>query len=155
MARPIRVLPLNPVQLRELQIMIKRPKAPQREVRRARIILARAEGRSQQQTADLVGVNRPVVAKWESRFLKSGIPGLAEAPRSGRKPTIAAQTRAEIITQATAPPPGRTQWSSRTMAKAKGVSPNTVQRLWRANDIKPHVTRTFKISNDQNFAAKF
>ena len=41
------------------------------------------------------------------------------------------------------------------MAKAKGVSHNTVQRLWRANDIKPHITRTFKISNDKNFEAKF
>ncbi len=151
MARPIRVLPLDSVQLRELQTMIKRPKASQREVRRARIILARAEGHSQQQTADLVGVNRPVVAKWENRFLQSGLDGLTEARRSGRKPAIAAQTRAEIITQATTPPPGRTQWSSRTMAKAKGVSHHTVQRLWRANDIKPHVTRTFKISNDKNF----
>lgn len=155
MARPIRVLSLDPVQLRELQAMIKRPKASQREVRRARIILYRAEGHSQQQTADLVGVNRPVVVKWESRFMKSGLPGLAEARRSGRKPSIAVQTRSEIITQATSPPPGRTQWSSRTMAKAKGVSHNTVQRLWRANDIKPHVTRTFKISNDKNFDAKF
>jgi transposase len=155
MARPIRILTIDPVQLRELQTLIKSSKAPQREVRRARIILARAEGHSQQQTAALVGVNRPVVAKWEARFMKSGVPGLTEARRSGRKPTIAAQIRAEIITQATTPPPGRTQWSSRTMAKAKGVSPNTVQRLWRANDIKPHITRTFKISNDKDFEVKF
>ena len=155
MARPIRVLSLDPIQHRELQTMIKRPKASQREVRRARIILARAEGLSQQQTAGRVGVNRPVVAKWEARFLENGIPGLAEARRSGRKPAIAAATRAAIITQATTPPPGRTQWSSRTMARAKGVSHNTVQRLWRANDIKPHITRTFKISNDRNFEAKF
>jgi transcriptional regulator with XRE-family HTH domain len=153
MARPIRSLSLDPAQLRELQTMIKRPKASQREVRRARIILARAEGLSQQQTADLVGVNRPVVAKWESRFVKYGLSGLAEARRSDRKPEISAQTRAEIITQATSPPPGRTQWSSRSMAKAKGVSPNTVQRLWRANDIKPHITKTFKISNDKDFEA--
>jgi transposase len=110
---------------------------------------------SQQQAAESIGVNRPVVAKWEARFMKDGIPGLAEAPRSGRKPAIAARIRSEIITEATSPPPGRTQWSSRTMAKAKGVSPNTVQRLWRANDIKPHITRTFKISNDKNFEVKF
>lgn len=135
--------------------MVKKPKASQREVRRARIILARSEGNSQQETAVLVGVNRPVVAKWESRFMKCGLPGLTEAHRSGRKPAIAAQTRAEIITQATSPPPGRTQWSSRTMAKAKGVSHHTVQRLWRANDIKPHITRTFKISNDKDFEEKF
>ena len=107
MARPIRVLSLDPAQQRELEIMIKRPKAAQREVRRARIILARAGGLSQQQAADLVGVNRPVIAKWESRFMQDGIAGLAEARRSGRKPTIAAQIRSEIITEATSPPPGR------------------------------------------------
>jgi len=135
--------------------MVKKPKALQREVRRARIILARAAGHSQQQTAELVGVNRPVVVKWESRFSRHGLAGLAEAHRSGRKPAIPAHIRSEIITQATTPPAGRTQWSSRTMAKAKGVSANTVQRLWRANDIKPHITRTFKISNDKNFEAKF
>ena len=155
MPRPIRILSLDPDQLGELESMIRRPKASQREVRRARIIRARAGGLSQQQTADLVGVNRTVVAKWEARFIKDGIPGLAEGRRSGRKPSIAPQVRSEIITEATSPPPGRTQWSSRTMAKAKGVSANTVQRLWRANEIKPHITRTFKISNDKDFEAKF
>jgi transposase len=155
MARPIRILSLDSTQHRDLKTMINRPKASQREVRRARIILARAEGCSQQQTAELVGVNRPVVAKWDRRFREQGLAGLAEARRSGRKPAIAAQIRSAIITEATTPPPGRTQWSSRSMAKAKGVSPNTVQRLWRANDIKPHITRTFKLSNDKNFEAKF
>ncbi len=142
MARLIRVLSLDPDQLRELEIMIRIPKASQREVRRARIILARAKGLSQQQSAELVGVNRPVVAKWETR-------------RPGRKPAIPAEVRSEIITEATSPPPGRTQWSSRTMAKAKGVSLNTVQRLWRANDIKSQITQTFKIFNDKDFEAKF
>ena len=88
--------------------------------------------------------------------MKDGIPGLTEARRPGRKPAIAALTRSEIITGATSPPPGRTRWSSRTMAKAKGVSHHTVQRLWHVNDIKPpHITRTFKISNDKDFEAKF
>lgn len=155
MSRPISILPLDPEVQQELEAIIKRPRASQREVRRARIIIARANGLSQQQTADLVGVNRPVVAKWEKRFRQNSIAGLVEARRSGRKPAIDARTRSEIITEATSPPPGRTQWSSRTMAKAKGVSPNTVQRLWRANGIKPHITRTFKISNDKNFEAKF
>ena len=87
--------------------------------------------------------------------MKDGIPGLAEAHRPGRKPVIPAQIRSEIITEATTPPPGHTQWSSRTMAKAKGVSADTVQRLWRANEIKPHIKRTCKISNDKDFEAKF
>jgi transposase len=95
------------------------------------------------------------VSKWENRYNEAGLAGLEEARRSGRKPVISEQIRSEIITSATTPPPGRTHWSSRSMAKAKGVSPKTVRRLWRANDIKPHVTRTFKVSNDKNFEAKF
>jgi transposase len=155
MARPIRILSLDNEQTQELETIVRSPKSPQRQVRRARIILARAGGMSQQQAADLIGINRPVVAKWEGRFIKDGIPGLAEARRSGRKPAIPARVRSQIITEATSPPAGRTQWSSRTMAKAKGVSPDTVQRLWRANGIKPHIKRTFKISNDKDFEAKF
>lgn len=155
MARPIRTLSLDSTQKMELEAVVQRPKAPQREVRRASIILARASGLSQQQTADLVRVNRPVVVHWEKRFLENGIAGLTEMQRSGRKPSIDAETRSEIITEATTPPPGRTQWSTRTMAKAKGVSANTVQRLWRANGIKPHIKRTFKLSNDKDFEAKF
>jgi transposase len=155
MARPIRILQLDSTQRGELETLIQRPKTPQREARRARMILARADGLSQGQTAHLIKVNRPVVAKWQKRFAEGGIAALAEAHRSGRKPAIPASIRAAIITEATVPPAGRTQWSSRTMAKVKGVSHNTVQRLWRANGIKPHVTRTFKISRDKNFEAKF
>jgi transposase len=155
MARPIRILAVESKQRSELQRMIHRPKATQRDVRRASIILARADGLSQEQTAELVGVNRPVVVKWEKRFRDSGIAGLAEARRPGRNPSIDTKIREQIISEVTRPPAGHTQWSSRLMAKAKGVSANTVQRLWRANDLKPHVQRTFKVSRDQNFEAKF
>lgn len=143
MARPVRALTISASQQHELQSMGRRPQAPQREVRRAKIILARAEGHSQQQTADLVGINRPVVAKGEKRFMQHSIAGLAGAKRSGRKPAIAAQTRAAIITETTTLPPGRARWSSRGMAKAKGVSTHGVQCLWRANDIKLHAKRYF------------
>lgn len=155
MARPISVLPLDPEQRKELQRMIARPTAAQRQVRRARIILLRAQGRSQQQTGEIVGVNRPVVVKWEKRFREVGVAGLNEAKRSGRTPSIDGRVRREILTEVTQPPPGRRRWSTRTMAKAKGVSADTVGRLWRANDLKPHITRTFKLSRDKHFEAKF
>jgi transposase len=142
MGRPVRAISLDSNQKKELEAVVQRPKASQREVRRARIILARADGLSHQQTADLVKVNRQVVVHWEKRFLKNGIAGLSETQRPGRKPSIDPKIRSEIITEATIPPRGRTQWPSRTMAQAKGVSANTVQRLWRANGIKPHIKRT-------------
>jgi transcriptional regulator with XRE-family HTH domain len=155
MARPISILPIDPELLQELQRMIDRPKATRREIRRASIVLKRAEGLSQQQTAEFVGVNRPVVVKWEKRFRQGGIAGLAEARRPGRNPSVDVKIRNQIITEVTQPPAGRSRWSSRSMAKAKGVSANTVQRLWRANDLKPHIVRTFKLSRDKRFEAKF
>jgi len=155
MARPIRILPASNEQKHELRGMINRPTTPQREARRARIILHRITGLNQEQTARAEGVNRPVVVQWERRFRERGIEGLREARRSGRKPTISNRIKEAIITEATRPPKGFTQWSSRKMAQAKGVSPNTVQRFWRANDLKPHLKRTFKVSNDPRFEEKF
>ena len=155
MARPVRLLPISEEQRQELRRLIVRPTATQREVRRARIVLARAEGLSQEETARRVGVNRPVVALWERRFLRKGFAGLTDARGRGRKPSIAPETREQVIVGATTPPKGRGRWSVRTMAKAVGVSKDTVQRLWSRNDIKPHVTRTFKLSNDPQFEAKF
>ena len=155
MPRPVIPLAIRPEQEKELRAYVKRPTSPQRMVRRCRMILLRTEGRSQRETAELVGVNRPVVSQWEKRFQADGIAGLMEAKRSGRPQTVSEDVKAEIIAEATRPPPGKTQWSTRTMAKAKGVSNQTVHKLWKANEIKPHVTRTFKLSNDKNFEEKF
>jgi DNA-binding XRE family transcriptional regulator len=155
MPRPIRPLVVSVEQQEELKRLIARSTATQREVRRARIVLARAEGRSQEQTAREVGVNRPVVAMWERRFREKGFAGLTDEPGRGRKPSIAPEIRARIIAGATTPPKGRGRWSARSMAKAAGVSKATVQRLWAHNDIKPHITRTFKLSKDPQFEAKF
>ena len=155
MARPINVLAVNTEQRRELRQIINAPSAAQRDVRRAWIILNRAEGLSQADTAARVGVRRRIVSRWENRFVREGLAGLRERRRSGRKPRLSEQTKAAIITGATRPPEGRTRWSTRTMARAKGVSNSTVQKLWQANDIKPHLTRTFKLSKDPDFELKF
>jgi transposase len=155
MARPISLLSVSDVQRKELERLAGRPTASQREVQRCRIILLRGEGLCQEEVARRVGVNRPVVVHWEKRFRQGGIEGLKEARRSGRPPVITEALKAQIISEAVCPPPGHTQWSTRKMAKAKGVSNQTVHKLWRANDLKPHVKRTFKLSRDKNFEAKF
>lgn len=155
MARPIRPLTVSTEQLAELKRVIARPTATQREVRRAQIILARAEGLSQEETARQVGVNRPVVVLWERRFRQTGFAGLADERGRGRKESIPPAVRERIIVGATTPPEGQGRWSIRTMANAAGVSKDTVRRLWQRNDIKPHVTRTFKVSNDPQFETKF
>src|SRR2546428_10130804 len=155
MARPIRPFMITSEQRRELRAIINRPTAPYRENRRAWIILNRAEGLSQTQTAAEVGVARPVVIKWEQRFRKAGLAGLVESKGRGRKPWIDPQVLQKILVMATQPPANRSRWSVRTMAQSAGVSKATVQRLWSANDIKPHVVRTFKLSNDKHFETKF
>jgi transposase len=155
MARPIRPLAVTAEQRRSLQSILRKSSASQREVRRARIVLLRGDGLSQQTVAQQAGVNRHVVAHWEKRFMQGGIAGLRDARRSGRKPIIAPEIKAQIISEATRPPPGHTQWSTRKMARAKGVGSHTVQTLWKTNDIKPHLKRAFKLSNDKNFEAKF
>jgi transposase len=155
MARPVSTLQLDATQRRELQRIVNASTATVREVRRARIILLRAEGKAQAEVAEAVQVNRPVVALWERRFRHRGLAGLQDAKGRGRKSTLKAAKLARVLEQAVRAPAGRTRWSVRTMARHAQVSPATVQRLWSANDIKPHLTRTFKLSKDRHFEAKF
>ena len=155
MPRPTPALNITPQQREALEAVTQRPTSAQREHQRAAIVLKRADGVSQAATARALGVSRPVVIKWERRFREAGMAGLADAGGRGRKPSVGAEVRERIIRGATQPPEGRTRWSVRSMARATGVSKDTVQRLWRANDIKPHVTRTFKLSTDPDFEEKF
>lgn len=149
-------LEMNEVQRRELERLIKAPTTPQRVVRRAQIVLARFGGHTQVATAAELGVSRPAVIRWERRFCALGVAGLLkDAPGRGRKTSIPESRKEKLITQATQPPPNRTRWSVRSMARQVGVSPASVQRIWTANDIKPHLTRTFKLSRDPQFEAKF
>jgi transposase len=155
MARPVRGLELDADQRRELESLVRAPTTPQRSAQRARMVLACADGLSQTEAARRVGVRRRIVTKWCGRFRRLGMAGLADAAGRGRKPSVSEDRRAMILTQATRPPKGRARHSVRSMAKAAGVSVSTVHGLWQANDIKPHLTRTFKLSNDPRFETKF
>ena len=131
-------------------------KTPQSVAVRARIVLLAGEGASNSAIARAVGVSRPTVILWKSRFAEGGVQALTETrPGRGRKPTIGA-ARIEAIVQATTQtrPPGQTHWSCRSMAKAQGVSPATVQRIWDAHGLQPHRVKTFKLSNDARFTEK-
>lgn len=147
---------MSAVQHRELERLIGAPTTPQRVVRRARIVLVRAAGCTQLATAAELGVSRPAVIRWERRFAALGVEGLLkDAPGRGRKSSIPEGKKDKLITQATQPPPNRTRWSVRSMARQVGVSPASVQRIWAANDIKPHLLQTFKLSRDPHFETKF
>jgi transposase len=155
MARPARGLDMDSDQRKELESLVRAPTTPQRSAQRARILLACADGHSQEEAARQIGVRRRIVTKWCGRFRKLGLAGLADAGGRGRKPSLSEESRALILTQATQPPKGRTRHSVRSMARTAQVSVGTVHALGQANDIKPHLTRTFKLSNDPQFEAKF
>ena len=116
----------------------------------ARVILLAAAGESNMAIARAVGVGRPTVIACRQRFREEGPQGLARVkPGRGRRPQISPEKVAAIIDATLhTTPPGETHWSCRSMAKAQGVSPATVQRIWDAHNLKPHRIETFKLSND-------
>jgi len=155
MSRPIACIDLSADQRQSLTELAKRPTTSQRTALRARIILSCARGLSQEAIAAEQGVRRRIVGKWCRRFRQRGLGGLQDAKGRGRKPSLTEEKQAQALTWATQPPPGYNRWSVRRMAKATGLSVGTVHGLWRANEIKPHVIRTFKLSKDKEFERKF
>ena len=130
--------------------------AAHRDVQRAQALLLAANGVANTHIAAQVGVSPTTVNAWRERFGEEGLKAFGGVrPGRGRKPSISQQKVAEIV-RATLhdTPPAETHWSCRSMAKAQGVSPATVQRIWSARGIKPHKVKTFKLSNDKRFEEK-
>ena len=139
-----------------LERWVSAQKTPQSVALRARIVLKAGEGESNSAIARALEVSRPTVILWRSRFAQDGTVALTETkPGRGRKPTIsAAKIKAIIEATTQTRPPGQTHWSCRTMAKAQGISPASVQRIWDAHGLKPHRVKTFKLSTDPRFTEK-
>lgn len=129
---------------------------PTRQVLRAKIVLWAADGMKNKDIAPRVGTDRLTVGRWRSRFAQKRLPGIAkDAPRSGRKPTRRNQVARLIVERTTQTRPANaTHWTVRTLAEELGVSPTMVWHVWQANHLKPHLTRTFKLSNDPHFVDK-
>ncbi len=127
-----------------------------RLVLRAKIVLLAADGLENKAIAESLNSSEPTVSKWRNRFGTLRCEGIEkDLPRGGRKPSVRSKLEAEIIRKTTQETPkNATQWSTRSMAKAVGVSKATVQRIWRDNGLKPHLIKTFKLSNDKHFAEK-
>jgi transposase len=147
---------LTPDQEQTLQQWTRGRSLPARQVERARVILLAAAGKQDLEIAAEMGISNQKAARWRKRFLKSGLAGLEkDAPRPGRTPTIPASKVQELIRKTTLEkPPNATHWSTRTMAKAAGLSEKSVRRIWHKHGLKPHLSRSFKVSNDPEFAEK-
>lgn len=155
MARPVEKINVTDEQRTELERRVASPKTSKRSHLRAQIILMRSEGLSRRDVAQRLGTSMVCISKWSTRFKAGGLEALTDKSGRGRKMSIPTAKAAQVVSDATCPPDGKTRWSTRTMAKAVGMSHSSVQRIWKQSQIKPHRTKTFKISNDPRFEEKF
>ena len=137
-----------------LEAWLRAPSTPQRLAVRARIVLASADGESVRAIASKLDISQVSVCRWKERYRDNGLAGLKTEQRSGRPSRFTEVDDARIVAATVTPPPGRTHWSSRSLARKLGVSHMQVHRVWRAHGLQPHRVETFKFSTDPAFDTK-
>jgi transposase len=147
---------LSPEQRAALLQRARSRSLPARVVERAQVVLLAAEGQRDKQIAARMKITPKKVSRWRKRFLTLGMAGLQQdAPRPGRTPTITASVVRRVVNMTTRQKPANaTHWSTRSMARAAGISEASVRRIWHSHGLKPHRLESFKISHDPEFAEK-
>ena len=127
--------------------------SPRKVVWRAQIVLLSAERHGTMAIARRTGMSKPTVWRWQARYAQAGVDGLVrDKTRPGRKKPLSAETKLMVVTKTmNEKPANATHWSARLMAKETGLSHRSIQRIWAEHGLKPHLTRTFKLSNDPHF----
>ncbi len=130
--------------------------SPQKLVWRARIVLMWAQGDGLSSVVRATGKTKRTAYRWRDRYIARGIDGLKrDASRPSRKPPLSAEVIKRVVDMTLhEKPPASTHWSVRKLAKVVGLSPSSVQRIWRAHGLKPHLTKRFKLSTDKKFVEK-
>jgi transposase len=147
--RPRKPLILTPEERERLQSLAHRARSQPLLARRARVVLACAEGLANNAVAKRLRCSLGMVGKWRSRFLKTRLEGLYDEPRPGAPRKITdAQVEQIVIQTLENTPRGETHWSTRGLARATGLSRMTISRIWHAFGLQPHRTETFKLSPD-------
>src|SRR6266699_2791432 len=147
---------LNAKDRAELEKIVGDGNAPQKVAKRAKILLMTADGRGVMAIMRTVGVSKTTVWRWQDYFIEAGVTGLVKGRSKppGKKP-IADAIKLKIVEKTVKERPANaTHWSVRMMAEKMGISHTSVQRIWNAHGLKPHLVRTFKASNDPDFAKK-
>jgi len=153
--RPKAELVLSDDERETLERWARRPKSAQALALRCRIVLECAKGQTNRAVAQRVGVSEPTVSKWRRRFIAERLGGLHDEPRPGVPRSITDDhVEALIVATLEQTPSDATHWSTRSMAKATGISASSVGRIWRAFGLKPHLVDTFKLSSDPLFIEK-
>jgi len=153
---PAAPLAMTAEQRADLETIARSTSRPYREVRHAKALLMAADGVSNTEIAERVGVGRGSVLAWRSRFEADGVERIGKVAKGrGRKRSISQETIARVVHDTLhSTPPAETHWSCRSMAAHAGISKATVQKIWSSRGIKPHLVRTFKLSNDPRFEEK-
>ncbi len=141
-----------------LERLVADGKTPQKLVARARVVLLSGSGFGTSAIKREARVSKPTVWRWQEAYMEGGVERLLKdkgrGPRAGKK-RIADAVRLQIVTKtAQEKPKNATHWTARMMAEEMGVGHTSVQRIWKVHGLKPHLTRTFKLSNDPHFAEK-
>jgi transposase len=147
---------LSPEDRAELEGWVVGRNTPQKLVWRARIVLMWADGAGITKIVQATGKTKRTAYRWRGRYVERGIEGLRrDASRPGRKKPLDAATIERVVhISLHEKPPAGTHWSARKLARAVGLSHTSVQRIWAAHGLKPHLTKTFKLSNDRQFTEK-
>ncbi|WP_075632440.1 IS630 family transposase [Novacetimonas hansenii] len=155
MGRTAVVIELTALERQELESLARARKTGQALARRARIVLAAADGHENRTIRDLTGADINTVGKWRRRFAVDRLEGLYDEPRPGTPRSIGDEEIAETIRRTLEETPrDATHWSLRSMAQAVGYAPSTIHRRWKAFGLQPHRTETFKLSTDPLFVEK-
>jgi transposase len=151
------VVTVTPQDRIRLEAIVADRNTPQKHAARVRVIIATADGCGTTEIMRRSGLSKPVVWRWQERFMQQGVDGLLrDKTRKPGKPPLPAETVQRVLDLTLADPPGETtHWSVRAMAKAVGIGVVSVQRIWRANRLTPHRMKTFKLSRDPKFVEKF
>src|SRR5579862_4173616 len=153
--RPKAELTLTTEERDTLERWGRRPKTAQALALRARIVLRCASGATNTVVAEQLHVSQQMVCKWRARFAERRLDGLLDEPRPGAPRAHADTAVEQLITKTLeSTPRAATHWSTRSMAKASGMSQSTVGRIWRAFGLQPHRSETFKLSTDPLFIEK-
>jgi len=153
--RPAAQIVLSDDERELLERWARRPQSAQALALRCRIVLAAADGATNQDIAAELGCHPTTVGKWRTRFAQMGVDGLHDEPRPGKPRTITDDDVERVIVMTLeSTPPDATHWSTRSMAKASGMSQTAIRRIWGAFGLKPHLTESFKLSPDPQFIDK-
>ena len=139
-----------------LERLIADRNTPRKVVWRSRIVLLSAAGCGTMEIMRRTGISKPTVWRWQARYLEAGVDGLLrDKSRPPGTPPLSAAIKTLVLTKTMREtPPDVTHWSVRSMARAVGISHTSVQNIWRAHGLKPHLVDSFKVSNDPAFAEK-